>query len=366
MKNNDTKNRKQDHIEICTKEKVQAKVKTGFDDVNLVHNAIPELDFDEINTETMFFGKKINYPLMFAAITGGHVTTGKINRNIAAVSAKLNIPVGIGSQRAAIEDEALKNTYKTVRDIAPDVFLVGNVGISQIIEDGVNVVETSIEMIDADAVAIHCNVLQELIQPEGDRKFKGALDSLTKIVELVDIPIIVKEVGSGISEEVAKKLKDIGVSGVDVGGLGGTSWAAVEYYRAKQARNTLCTKLGKSFWNWGIPTAVSLVESKNAIANDMTLISTGGIKSGKDIAKSIALGADIAATAGYILKSAQKDEQALLDSLNVMISELKYSMLLTGSKTIDELKKANLVVLGKTAQWLNARGHAISNFARRS
>ena len=366
MKKSNTENRKLDHIEICINENVCANVTAGFEEVSLIHNAIPELDLDEIDTKTYFFGKKIDYPIMFAAITGGHETTKIINENIAIVAEKLNIPVGIGSQRAALEDERLKNTYKTVRDIAPSVFLVGNVGISQIINDGTNIVKKSIEMIDADAIAIHCNVLQELIQPEGDRKFRGALSALSKIVESVNVPVIVKEIGSGISSDVAKKLKDIGISGIDVGGLGGTSWAAVEYYRTKSLTDDKNLRLGESFWDWGISTAISIFETKNAISESMNLIATGGIHSGQDIAKSIALGADVAATAGHILGSAQKSDKVLLDTLNLMMSELKYSMLLTGSKTINELKITNLVVSGKTAEWLNARGYNTSNLARRS
>ncbi len=367
-KSNNTKTqlRKEDHIEICTKYNVNSNISSGFDDINLIHNAIPEVDFDEISTQINFLNTKIDYPLMFAAITGGHSSTKKINQNIANVAQDLNIPIGIGSQRAAIENKDLRETYKIVRNTAPEAYLVGNVGISQIIEDGLDIVEKSIEMIDANAMAIHCNTLQELIQPEGDRKFRGVYQAISDIAKNIDIPIIIKEVGSGISREVAKKLDNLNIDAIDVGGLGGTSWAAVEHYRAKTQHHTNYANLGKTFWDWGIPTAVSLVECKNSISDKMTLISTGGIKSGLDIAKSIALGADLSAIAGFILNSAKKGQKPLKNTLNQLIDELKYTMTLCGKTNITQLKKINLVILKDTAKWLKLRGFDTSIYANRS
>lgn len=230
---------------------------------------------------------------MIASITGGHPDTISVNSALAAAAEELGVGIGVGSQRAAIDDPAQEESFKVVREKAPNAFVYGNVGAAQIREYGIDGVEKLVEMIDADALAIHLNFLQEAIQPEGDRDATGCLDMIREICSALGTPVIIKETGAGISREDAILLQKAGVSAIDVGGAGGTSWAGVEVYRARESGDSASENLGELFWDFGIPTVASIIESRVSLP----IIATGGVRTGLDIAKSIALGANAASAA---------------------------------------------------------------------
>lgn len=342
MVNMTTKQRKKDHIKICVEEAVETN-KTGFEDVTLIHNSLPELDFKEIDTKTKFLGKKLKLPLVIAALTGGTDEARQINRDLAEVADKKGIGFSLGSQRAMIEDAKLKNTYY-VRDVAPDVLLFGNIGIAQIKKIDIKKIKDALDSIEANALCVHINPAQEVFQKEGDFDFKGLTSSLSKLCDELSYPVIGKEVGFGISREVALKLKGTGIKAIDVGGFGGTNWIIVDGLRSGMDY--------LNFIDWGIPTPVSVLESKVGLP----IIATGGIRTGFDIAKSIALGADICGIALPFLKilknKGKEDVEKYIDSLE---RELKFAMFLTSSKGIDELKKAKYVLTGKIKDWTDQR-----------
>ncbi|WP_405303330.1 type 2 isopentenyl-diphosphate Delta-isomerase [Methanobrevibacter sp.] len=344
--------RKLEHLLICENYDVEFKDKTtGFEDIELVHNVLPEVDKQEIDLSTTAFGKKLDSPLFITAITGGHPAAKNINKQLAIAAENNGIALGVGSQRAACEHPELEDTYTVVRENAPNCLLVGNIGAPQL-----NLAEKAVEILDADILAIHLNPLQESIQPEGDLDAIGYLDSINQITKSVNIPVVAKETGCGISAESAKALVEAGVDYIDVEGAGGTSWAAVETYRAEDRY------LGEIFWDWGIPTAVSTVEVTNAV--DVPVISSGGIRSGLEAAKAIALGADAVGMALPFLKNSASQEQ-LNKFINRFNDSLRIAMFLVGANNIDELKQTKLVIRGKTREWLNERGINTKIYSRR-
>ncbi len=344
--------RKLEHLLICKNYDVEFKDKTtGFEDIELVHNALPEVDKNEIDLSTSVFGKKLDSPLFITAITGGHPASKDINKQLAIAAEQNHIALGVGSQRAACEHPELADTYSVVRENAPDCLLVGNIGAPQL-----NLSKKAVEILDADILAIHLNPLQESIQPEGDLDARGYLDLISKITDLVDIPVMAKETGCGISGETAKQLTDAGVSFIDVEGAGGTSWAAVETYRADEKY------YGELFWDWGIPTAISTAEVVNTV--DVPVISSGGIRTGLEAAKAIALGADSVGMALPFLKKSISQED-LNQFINKFNDSLRIAMFLVGANNIEELKQSKLVIGGKTKQWLEDRGINTSNYSRR-
>ena len=345
-------NRKLEHLLICKNYDVEFKDKTtGFEDIELVHNALPEVDKNEIDLSTSVFGKKLDSPLFITAITGGHPASKDINKQLAIAAEQNNIALGVGSQRAACEHPELADTYSVVRENAPDCLLVGNIGAPQL-----NLSNKAVEILDADILAIHLNPLQESIQPEGDLDARGYLDLISNITDLVDIPVMAKETGCGISAETAKQLADAGVSFIDVEGAGGTSWAAVETYRSDDKY------YGELFWDWGIPTAISTAEVVNTV--DVPVISSGGIRTGLEAAKAIALGADSVGMALPFLKKSisQEDLNQFIKKFN---DSLRIAMFLVGANNIEELKQSKLVISGKTKQWLEDRGINTRNYSRR-
>ncbi|MBP3225374.1 MAG: type 2 isopentenyl-diphosphate Delta-isomerase [Methanobrevibacter sp.] len=344
--------RKLEHLLICENYDVEFKNKTtGFEDIELIHNVLPEIDKQEIDLSTDVFGKKLDSPLFITAITGGHPAAKKVNKQLAVAAESNGIALGVGSQRAACEHPELADTYTVVRENAPDCLLVGNIGAPQL-----NLAEKAVEILDADILAIHLNPLQESIQPEGDLDARGYIDLIHQITESVDIPILAKETGCGISAESAKLLVDAGVDFIDIEGAGGTSWAAVETYRAEDRY------LGEIFWDWGIPTAVSTVEVTNAV--NVPVISSGGIRTGLEAAKAIALGADAVGMALPFLKNCASQE-ALNTFINRFNDSLRIAMFLVGANNIEELKQSNLVIRGKTREWLNERGINTKVYSRR-
>ena len=352
-----TKKRKDDHINYSLKENVQSYRTAGFEDVEFIHHSLPEVNFREIETGIEILGKKLDYPLIISAITGGTERAKKINENIARVCDKFNIGMGVGSQRAMIEDSSLEYTYD-VREYAGDILLLANLGLPQFILGYTEKeAEKAVKTIDADALAVHLNALQEIVQPEGDTKFKGGLKALKKLKKSVDFPIIAKETGAGISRETAEKLSFL--DGIDIGGLGGTSFSAVEYYRIKDSQK----EIARLFWDWGIPTVQSIIETRSY--TDL-LIATGGIRSGIDIAKSIAIGADCCGIALPVLKVAEDYEKLEKQIRNILLS-LKKTMFLLGCENIEDLKRTTVIIKGKMREILEIRGYSdiINEFSKR-
>ena len=342
-----TERRKSDHIHFSLENDVQSLRSTGLENVDLVHNAVPEVNFDEINTATDVVGKRLEYPLIISAITGGTERAQLINENIARVCEKYGIGMGVGSQRAMIEDPSLRKTYE-VREYAPEILLIANLGLPQFILGYTErEAKNAVESIGADLLAVHLNALQEIVQPEGDTNLKGGISVLRSLKKKVRFPLIAKETGAGIAKETAERLSFL--DGIDIGGLGGTSFSAVEYYRVENSRR----KTVEPFWNWGTPTVQSIVETR---PYTKTLIATGGIRTGVDMAKALALGADCCGIAHPALKTAEKYTE-LEKTVEGIVLQFKKTMFLTGCESVEELKSARLIVTGRMKEILEIRGY---------
>jgi isopentenyl-diphosphate delta-isomerase len=361
----ETRRRKEDHIRICLDRKAQARKTTaGFEDVQFVHRALPEIDKRKIELSTTFLGHRFSAPLFVGAMTGGTTRSSRINAAIAEAVEKLNLGMGVGSQRAAIEDKKLEETYSIARKKAPNAFLVANIGGVQLVHGyGLKEVKRIVEMIDADAVAIHLNALQEVIQPEGQTNFNGVLAKIGEIAGELEKPVIVKETGSGISAEESKKLEAAGVKAIDIGGAGGTSFAAVEYYRAEGEGKVNQSILGESFWDWGISTVASLVETARSVK--IPVIASGGVRCGTDVAKALALNADLASVTQPVLEAAVKGSTEVEGLLSLMMEEIRNVMFLVGADKVESLAKVPVVITGNTAKWLKRRGFDVDESARR-
>ncbi|MCD6330762.1 MAG: type 2 isopentenyl-diphosphate Delta-isomerase [Thermoplasmata archaeon] len=334
-------NRKKEHIEIVKGKEVSHSY-NYWDDFILVHNALPEINMDEIDTSIELFGKKLAMPLIIAGMTGGFKEAKEINEELARVAEKYGIGMGVGSQRAGLENEDMEETYAIIKKYKIPV-KIANIGAPQLLEwnDVVEKAQKAIEMIDADVLAIHLNFLQEVIQPEGERNAKGCIEKIGEVAASLTTPVIVKETGAGISLNVAEKLLDTDIVGIDVGGAGGTSFAAVEAYRAKLIGDRIQEELGKIFWDWGIPTPHCVIElAELCQENGLILIATGGIRHGLDVAKAIALGADAAGAAGVFLRCDSIDEK-----MEVFLKSFKASMFLTGCKKVEELREVEVWTL---------------------
>ena len=352
---NNIKERKADHIEICLKEKVQAsKIVTGFEDVSLVHRALPELERQKIDITTKVFDYTFSAPFFVGAMTGGTEKATKINIALAEAVEELHIGMGVGSQRIAIDNPNVEKSFSVVREKAPTAFILANIGGPQLVSKyGVKEVKKAIKMVKANALAIHLNPLQEAIQPEGDCNSIGVLENIGLIVESVDVPVMVKETGAGISSRVASALESVGVSAVDVGGVGGTSWAAVEYYRALKENDAVKAQLGLDFWDWGIPTALSIIMVKDV--TDLEVVATGGIRSGIDVAKSLALGATAAGMAYPFLDPAVNGTtEDVIAEIEVHLEGLRTAMYLTGCQKVEELSECPLIIQGELKDHLES------------
>ena len=358
----ETRKRKADHIKICLEQKVQARKATaGFEDIHLIHKAFPETDRARIDLSATFLGHKFNAPIIVGAMTGGTEEATKINAAIAEAVEKLGLGMGVGSQRAAIENKQLAKTFAIARKKAPNAFLIANIGGVQLVHGyGVKEAKKAIDMIEADALAIHLNALQETVQPEGQTNFEGVLAKINELARTLNKPVIVKETGAGIAAEEAKKLEAAGVKAIDVGGNGGTSFAAVEFYRSDKEAHRF---QAKAFWDWGIPTAISLVETAQSVK--IPVIASGGLRTGTDVAKALALNASLCSISQPILEAAVKGAQKTEDTLTCLFGELRNAMFLVGAKKIDDLTKTPVVITGNTAEWLTARGIGIEQYAKR-
>jgi isopentenyl-diphosphate delta-isomerase len=358
-----TEDRKLEHLRICLERDVQSLTPTGLEDVRLVHAAAPEINLDDVDTSCTFLGHRLRGPLMVTAITGGHAEATPINRNIAEAIEKLGLAMGVGSQRAAIEDAALTESFEVVRKSAPTAFLVGNIGAAQLASGyGVTEAKTAITMIKANALAIHFNAAQEAVQPEGEASFAGVLQAFKTIASKTSVPLIAKETGAGFSRETAAKLADAGAKALDVAGLGGTSWPAVEAERA-QTEDARKVALGRWFTDWGIPTAASTFEVARTVK--IPIIASGGIRTGIDLAKAIALGAKLGGVALPVLAAATQSAGAVRDHLDTLVHGLRAAMFLVGAKSLEELARAPLVVSGATRTWLELRGYDLRELATR-
>ena len=335
-----TEKRKDEHIDINVEQDVSFNHKTtGLDRYSFVHQALPEINMNDIDTSTSLFGHSLKFPLLIASVTGGSKRAGELNQVLAETAQMFGIGMGLGSMRAAFEDDNVTNTFK-VRAYAPDILLLANLGAVQLNYGyGPDECKRALDIAGADGLILHLNPLQEALQPEGDVDFRGLLQKIEVICKALSVPVIVKEVGFGLSSKVATRLIDAGVSALDIAGAGGTSWSQVEMYRAER---WIQREVAASFRNWGIPTVDSLLQVRK-VAPDLPLIASGGLTSGIDIAKVIALGADAATIAGPIVRYAVSDPAHLVDFIEVIYKQLRISMFATGTQSISELKCAELM-----------------------
>ena len=338
-----TESRKVDHIRINLDQDVQfPRLTTGLEKYRFMHQAVPELNLSDIDTSVEVFGKTLDFPILISSMTGGTEMAQAINRNLAEAAQEHNIAMGLGSQRAAIEDESLASTY-TIRQVAPDIMLFANIGAVQFNYGyGVEQCQKAIDMVEADALILHFNVLQEAVQPEGDINFAGLLKKTEAVCKKLQVPVIAKEVGWGFSSKNVYDLVNAGVSAIDVAGAGGTSWSEVEYHRAPTAFHA---RVARSFADWGIPTA-DAIEYVTSTAPNLPIFASGGLRDGIDIAKSIALGATLAGLAGPFLKAANESVESVDLLIRELTAQLKIAMLCTSSSNMEELREAELNKVG--------------------
>jgi isopentenyl-diphosphate delta-isomerase len=334
-----TEERKREHVQISLKENVAAH-HNYWDDVTLFHNALPEINENDINLSTHLFNKNLAAPLIISGMTGGYAEGRKINEHLASAAAKFQIGMGVGSQRAALENQKLEETYSVIKDY--DIPLkIANIGASQMaLWDKKTIFENAekiVTMIDADVLAVCLNFLQEAVQPEGEAHAKGCLATIEMLSQEFGRPILIKESGGGISGKVANLLKKTKIAGIDVGGSSGTSFSAVEYYRAKLKGDIHSMRVGQTFWDWGIPTPTCILEVGKTTNWELPIIATGGIRHGLDVAKALVLGANAAGIAHTLLKPALKDNKTTQLELEVIIRELRTAMFLVGADSVEKL-----------------------------
>lgn len=330
-----TQNRKADHIRICLEEDVQCdQITNGLERYRFTHSCLPELNHNEIDISTTFLGKHLDAPLLISSMTGGTEQAAIINQRLAQVAQHYKIAMGVGSQRVAVEKPQVADTF-AVRKYAPDVLLFANLGAVQLnYKYGLDECLRVVDILEADALILHINPLQECIQPKGDTNFRGLLDKISILCSKLPVPVIAKEVGNGISAAIANKLIAAGVAAIDVAGAGGTSWAKVE---SERAESPLQRRLGNTFADWGLPTA-ECITTIRAIAQDVPLIASGGLRHGLDVAAAIALGADIAGLAMPFLQAAATSETAVAELAEVLIAEITTVLFCTGNATLYQLK----------------------------
>ncbi len=349
------KQRKKDGIEIPLQKNVQAKAtSTYLEYVKLVHNAMPEIDYDDIDTSTKFLGHKFSAPIIIDSMTGGTDEATIINGRLGELAEKYGLGMGLGSQRAGLKSEELAATYSVARKNAPNAFLIANIGGAQLAK-GLTIDEARkiVKMIRANALVVHLNPLQELVQPEGEPRYKGVLAKISELAKSMDVPVIVKEVGAGISKEVAIKLEMAGISAINVAGAGGTSWAGVEKLRAEAMKDDIKTHLGEMFWDWGIPTAASLIEVRKAVK--LPVVASGGLRNGLEVGKCVALGASMAAMAYPFLRAAAMSRENLFAFADTIMAELKSTMFLVGARNIPALASSRYILTGALAQEVSSR-----------
>jgi isopentenyl-diphosphate delta-isomerase len=358
--------RKAEHLRLTASSDVNARTGAGWADVRLLHEALPVVDLDAVDLSVTFLGRRLAAPLVIAGMTGGHAEAEAVNACLARAAQRFGLAMGVGSQRAAVGRPEVGSTYGVARAEAPTAFLIGNVGAPQLIPqegpDGRVVppltagqIEGALALLRADALAVHLNFLQETVQPEGDRRAQGTLEALGALAGGLTVPVIAKETGAGFSRHSARLLAGAGARALDVGGLGGTTFAAVEGLRAAERGDEGGARLGETFREWGIPTAVALV---GAGAAGLPMIATGGIRSGLDAAKAIALGADLAGVARPLLRAfLEGGDGAVARWIETFLAELRAAVFLSGARTLAGLRARPRVVLGETREWLAQLGY---------
>ncbi len=364
----ETSSRKMEHIRMVAEAGVESRESTLLENVRIVHNPLPEIDLDDVDLSTGFCGtgKMLKAPLMITGMTGGHPDVAWINRELASLAEEMGIAFGVGSQRAAIEDPSLESTFSIAREAAPNTIVVANLGAPQLSRGyGVREARKAVEMINADALAIHLNPGQEAYQDEGDPYYSRVVERIIEIADSLDVPVIVKETGTGIPGEVVRLLYRSGVRCFDVSGLGGTNWIKVEVLRSKKRHGAPLRPAGPLSDYWGNPTAVSIVEARLA-APGSYIIASGGVRNGLDAGKGIALGADMAGVALPVLRAllngGRDAAKRLLESI---IYQLSTILFMTGSRRVEDLWLAPVVVYGRLRWELEARGIDVDGYISR-
>lgn len=331
--------RKNDHIRINLEKNVQSALTTGLENYHFIHQALPDLNLEDIDLRQNVFGRMLQAPILISSMTGGTEEAGQINQTLAAAAQQTGIAMGLGSQRAAIEAPQLARTFQ-VRKNAPDILLFANLGAIQLNYDyGIEQCQQAVDMIEADALILHFNALQEAVQPEGDTHFAGLISRIEAVCKALPVPVIAKEVGWGFSEKAARQLAEAGVAAIDVAGAGGTSWTQVEMHRAK---NESQARLAAAFIDWGIPTSRAILNVRQA-APDLLIFASGGLRSGVDIAKCIALGASLGGMASPFLKAASRSLDDTVQTINEIRKEIQVCMFASGAGDIKQLQEVSLI-----------------------
>ncbi len=356
----EVKQRKIEHVSVALGQDISVAQRANWNDIQFVHQALPEVDLDEIDTTVNFLGHTLHYPIFISSLTGGHPDVTSINRNLARAAEHYGLALGVGSQRAGIVNPDVSSSYAITREQAPNTFLIANIGAPQLIAQSrhaaftIEQAERAIDMIRANALAVHMNSLQEATQPEGDRRAAGEAAALKALSSKVKVPVIAKETGAGVCREQALLLRSCGVAAIDVGGAGGSSMPAMEAARSEARGDVRTQNIGLLYRDWGIATPVSVVESSAA---SLPLIATGGVRNGLDMARALALGATLAGIGFPFLKAASQSYEAVCELLETFVAELKVAMQLSGAATIGQLQQADIVVSGETHNWLALRGY---------
>jgi isopentenyl-diphosphate delta-isomerase len=334
----DIQKRKEDHITINLKKDVESGLSNGLEAFHFIHNALPDIDLTDVDCTTTLFGRKLKVPLLISSMTGGTEQARQINRGLAQAAQRFGLSMGVGSQRVGIEHPELMNTFK-VRKVAPDILLFANLGAIQLnYSYTIEHCQAAVDTLGADVLILHLNPLQEALMADGNTKFKGLLTKIEKVCRSIGVPVVVKEVGWGISASVARQLVDAGVQGIDVAGAGGTSWSQVEKHRSSDQASR---EIAEAFKEWGIPTAQALVEVREAFP-EIPLIASGGVRNGVEGAKCLALGANLVGMARPFLQAVSESEVALDERIRVFTQQLRISMFAVGAKNLDELSGEKL------------------------
>ena len=331
----DISQRKADHINLALQAEHQAATPAGFDRIQFEHNAVPELLVSEVDCSAVFLNQYCSAPLIIGAMTGGCEHGETINRHLAEAAEQAQIPMAVGSQRAALQDGLAQD----IRRWAPKATLLGNIGGTQLQQHGVELAQRAVDSIQANAMIIHLNPLQELVQPKGDRDWRGVLDAIEECCATLSVPVIIKEVGSGIGPSAAQRLIDVGVRWIEIAGRGGTSWASIESARIEQTREQ---QIAAPFLDWGMNTA-QLIPQVRSQSSQLGLIASGGLRDGLDIARSLRLGANISAMAQPFLQPALESTEAVIEQIEILREQLRWAMFLTGSKDLKTLQSAPLL-----------------------